>query len=160
MFYPVIRSRPDWSTRTIISGCFFDAKKAAKFNSQGHEQSIVLVVLTYSPHILLKNIKFGEEVVFLSILHFFWQIGFRVYRVDETTEELSAPFFSYRRNDGSHKAVAKTPTWQDGRESNVCRKYFCLHTYTYYTYVYMYSLYVPIVIYLIFFSFFFFGFLR
>ena len=28
------------------------------------------------------------------------KIGFRVYRVDETTEELSAPFFSYRRNDG------------------------------------------------------------
>ena len=48
-----------------------------------------------------------------------FQIGFRVYRVDETTEELSAPFFSYRRNDGSHKAVAKTATWQDGRESNV-----------------------------------------
>jgi hypothetical protein len=47
------------------------------------------------------------------------QIGFRVYRVDETTEELSAPFFSYRRNDGSHKKVAKTLTWQDGRETNV-----------------------------------------
>jgi len=47
------------------------------------------------------------------------KIGFRVYRVDETTEELSAPFFSYRRNDGCHKPVAKTPTWVDGRETNI-----------------------------------------
>ena len=39
--------------------------------------------------------------------------------MDETSEELSAPFFSYRRNDGSHKPVAKTSTWQDGRETNV-----------------------------------------
>ena len=32
------------------------------------------------------------------------KIGFRVYRVDETTEELSAPFFSYRRNDGKNSS--------------------------------------------------------
>lgn len=38
--------------------------------------------------------------------------GFRVYRVDKDAEELTSQFFSYRRNDGRHKAVAKTPTWQ------------------------------------------------
>ena len=47
------------------------------------------------------------------------KIGFKVYRVDSTTEELNAPYFSYKRNDGGHKCLAKTPTWQDGRESNV-----------------------------------------
>jgi len=47
------------------------------------------------------------------------KIGFKIYRVDERTEELNAPFFAYRRNDGGHKCVAKTPTWQDGRETNV-----------------------------------------
>jgi len=47
------------------------------------------------------------------------KIGFRVYRVDKDAEELTSQFFSYRRNDGRHKAVAKTPTWQDGRESNI-----------------------------------------
>ena len=40
------------------------------------------------------------------------QIGFKVYRVDSTTEELNAPYFSYKRNDGGHKCLAKTPTWQ------------------------------------------------
>ena len=40
------------------------------------------------------------------------KIGFRVYRVDKDAEELTSQFFSYRRNDGRHKAVAKTPTWQ------------------------------------------------
>jgi len=47
------------------------------------------------------------------------KIGFKVYRVDEDCEELNAPFFMYRRNDGGHKCVAKSPTWQDGRETNV-----------------------------------------
>ena len=47
------------------------------------------------------------------------KIGFRVYRVDKDADELTSQFFSYRRNDGRHKAVAKTPTWQDGRESNI-----------------------------------------
>ncbi len=42
-----------------------------------------------------------------------------MYRVDESTEELTAAFFSYKRNDGFHKCVAKTPTWQDGRETNI-----------------------------------------
>ena len=42
-----------------------------------------------------------------------------MYRVDDDTEELASQFFSYRRNDGYHKCVAKTPTWQDGRESNI-----------------------------------------
>lgn len=46
-------------------------------------------------------------------------VGFRIYRVDEEADELTAQFFSYRRNDGRHKAVAKTPTWQDGRETNI-----------------------------------------
>ena len=36
----------------------------------------------------------------------------KVYRVDSTTEELNAPYFSYKRNDGGHKCLAKTPTWQ------------------------------------------------
>ena len=40
------------------------------------------------------------------------KIGFRVYRVDKDADELTSQFFSYRRNDGRHKAVAKTPTWQ------------------------------------------------
>ena len=35
-----------------------------------------------------------------------------MYRVDSTTEELNAPYFSYKRNDGGHKCLAKTPTWQ------------------------------------------------
>ncbi len=39
--------------------------------------------------------------------------------MEDDTEELSAPFFSYRRNDGSHRPVAKTKTWVDGRETNV-----------------------------------------
>jgi len=47
------------------------------------------------------------------------KVGFRVYRVDQEAEELTSQFFSYRRNDGRHKAVAKTPTWQDGRESGI-----------------------------------------
>lgn len=47
------------------------------------------------------------------------KIGFRVYRVDKDADELTSQFFSYRRNDGRHKAVAKTPTWQDGRETNI-----------------------------------------
>lgn len=47
------------------------------------------------------------------------KIGFRIYRVDREADELTSQFFSYRRNDGRHKAVTKTPTWQDGRESNI-----------------------------------------
>lgn len=47
------------------------------------------------------------------------KVGFRVYRVDREAEELTSQFFSYRRNDGRHKAVSKTPTWQDGRESGI-----------------------------------------
>ena len=47
------------------------------------------------------------------------KVGFRIYRVDKEADELTSQFFSYRRNDGRHKAVTKTPTWQDGRESNV-----------------------------------------
>eukprot|EP00096_Caligus_rogercresseyi_P000225 TRINITY_DN1060_c0_g2_i11.p1 TRINITY_DN1060_c0_g2~~TRINITY_DN1060_c0_g2_i11.p1 ORF type:complete len:559 (+),score=121.63 TRINITY_DN1060_c0_g2_i11:116-1792(+) len=47
------------------------------------------------------------------------KIGFKVYRVDEDVEELSRDFFSLRRNDKSHKKVAKTPSWHDGRESNI-----------------------------------------
>ena len=35
-----------------------------------------------------------------------------ISRVDRDAEELTSQFFSYRRNDGRHKAVAKTPTWQ------------------------------------------------
>lgn len=46
------------------------------------------------------------------IITLFLQIGFKVYRVDSTTEELNAPYFSYKRNDGGHKCLAKTPTWQ------------------------------------------------
>ncbi|QQP57099.1 Calpain 8, partial [Caligus rogercresseyi] len=38
---------------------------------------------------------------------------------DEDVEELSRDFFSLRRNDKSHKKVAKTPSWHDGRESNI-----------------------------------------
>ena len=38
--------------------------------------------------------------------------GVFLYRVDDEADELTAQFFSYRRNDGRHKAVAKTPTWQ------------------------------------------------
>ena len=40
------------------------------------------------------------------------QVGFRIYRVDKDADELTSFFFSARRNDGRHKAVAKTPTWQ------------------------------------------------
>ena len=47
-----------------------------------------------------------------NYLNSFTQIGFKVYRVDSTTEELNAPYFSYKRNDGGHKCLAKTPTWQ------------------------------------------------
>lgn len=47
------------------------------------------------------------------------KVGFRVYRVDKDADELTSQFFSYRRNDGRHKAVAKTPTWQDGRETDI-----------------------------------------
>ena len=47
------------------------------------------------------------------------KVGFRIYRVDKEADELTSQFFSYRRNDGRHKAVTKTPTWQDGRESNL-----------------------------------------
>lgn len=47
------------------------------------------------------------------------QVGFKVYRVEDQCEELSTQFFAYRRNDGYHKCVAKTPTWQDGRETNI-----------------------------------------
>ena len=47
------------------------------------------------------------------------KVGFRIYRVDKEADELTSQFFSYRRNDGRHKAVSKTPTWQDGRESNL-----------------------------------------
>jgi len=47
------------------------------------------------------------------------KVGFRIYRVDKDADELTSQFFSYRRNDGRHKAVTKTATWQDGRESNL-----------------------------------------
>ena len=47
------------------------------------------------------------------------KVGFRIYRVDKEADELTSQFFSYRRNDGRHKAVTKTATWQDGRESNL-----------------------------------------
>ena len=47
------------------------------------------------------------------------KVGFRVYRVDREADELTSQFFSYRRNDGRHKAVSKTPTWADGRETDV-----------------------------------------
>ena len=40
------------------------------------------------------------------------KVGFRIYRVDKDADELTSQFFSYRRNDGRHKAVAKTRTWQ------------------------------------------------
>ena len=39
--------------------------------------------------------------------------------MDDDTEELTSAFFSYRRHDNRHKCVAKTPTWQDGRETNI-----------------------------------------
>jgi hypothetical protein len=42
-----------------------------------------------------------------------------VYKVEDNVEELTAGFFMYARNDGIHRCVAKTPTWQDGRETNV-----------------------------------------
>lgn len=47
------------------------------------------------------------------------KVGFKVYRVEEEVEELKTDFFAYARNDGLHRCVAKTPTWQDGRETNV-----------------------------------------
>ena len=40
------------------------------------------------------------------------KVGFRIYRVDKDADELTSQFFSYRRNDGRHKAVTKTATWQ------------------------------------------------
>ena len=46
-------------------------------------------------------------------------VGFKVYRVNEDCEELTADYFSYRRNDGYERCLAKTPTWQDGRETNI-----------------------------------------
>ncbi len=42
-----------------------------------------------------------------------------MYRVEEDAEELTTAFFAYRRHDNFHLCVAKTPTWQDGRETNV-----------------------------------------
>uniref|UniRef100_A0A0K2SXN3 Calpain 8 [Rattus norvegicus] n=2 Tax=Lepeophtheirus salmonis TaxID=72036 RepID=A0A0K2SXN3_LEPSM len=47
------------------------------------------------------------------------KIGFKVYKVEDEVEELSRDFFFLRRNDKSHKKVAKTPTWHDGRETNI-----------------------------------------
>ncbi len=42
-----------------------------------------------------------------------------MFRVEDNVEELTSGFFAYARNDGFHRCVAKTPTWQDGRETNI-----------------------------------------
>ena len=63
----------------------------------------------------LLNVHF--KIKFLSSVCF--QIGFKVFRVEADAEELTTQFFAYRRNDGFHKCLAKTPTWQDGRETNI-----------------------------------------
>ncbi len=47
------------------------------------------------------------------------QVGFKIFKVDDSAEELTSQFFSYKRHDNLHRCVAKTPTWQDGRETNV-----------------------------------------
>ena len=48
----------------------------------------------------------------------FLPIGLNVL-VSQSAEELTSQFFSYKRHDELHRCVAKTPTWQDGRETNV-----------------------------------------
>jgi len=94
----------DWKNFAKNPQCFIRLSDPDPIDPQGRSSAIVSLMQRRQPSSRAKGMN---------------KIGFRVYRVDETSEELSAPFFSYRRNDGSHKPVAKTSTWQDGRETNV-----------------------------------------
>jgi hypothetical protein len=96
--------KADWKNFAKNPQCFIRLSDPDPIDPQGRSSAVVSLMQRRQPNSTAKGMN---------------KIGFRVYRVDETTEELSAPFFSYRRNDGSHKAVAKTLTWQDGRESNI-----------------------------------------
>lgn len=94
----------DWKNFAKNPQCFIRLTDRDPMDAEGRSAAIISLMQRRQPDSRAKGMN---------------KIGFRVYRVDDSTEELSAPFFSYRRNDGSHKAVAKTPTWQDGRETNV-----------------------------------------
>lgn len=96
--------KADWKNFARNPQCFIRLSDPDPIDNQGRSAAVVSLMQRRQPDSRAKGMN---------------KIGFRVYRVDETTEELSAPFFSYRRNDGSHKAVAKTRTWVDGRETNL-----------------------------------------
>ena len=96
--------KADWKNFARNPQCFIRLSDPDPIDNQGRSAAVISLMQRRQPDSRAKGMN---------------KIGFRVYRVDETTEELSAPFFSYRRNDGSHKPVAKTKTWVDGRETNL-----------------------------------------
>lgn len=96
--------KSDWKNFAKNPQCFIRLSDNDPIDPAGRSSAIVSLMQRRQPISRAKGMN---------------KIGFRVYRVDETTEELSAPFFSYRRNDGCHKPVAKTLTWVDGRETNI-----------------------------------------
>ena len=77
--------KADWKNFAKNPQCFIRLSDNDPIDPAGRSSAIVSLMQRRQPISRAKGMN---------------KIGFRVYRVDETTEELSAPFFSYRRNDG------------------------------------------------------------
>jgi len=94
----------DWANYARNPQCFIQLRSPNRADPEGLCSAVISLMQRRQPASKVKGVN---------------KVGFRVYQVDREAEELTSQFFSYRRNDGKHKAVAKTPTWQDGRETGV-----------------------------------------
>ena len=81
--------KADWKNFAKNPQCFIRLSDNDPIDPAGRSSAIVSLMQRRQPISRAKGMN---------------KIGFRVYRVDETTEELSAPFFSYRRNDGKNSS--------------------------------------------------------
>ena len=94
----------DWTNYARNPQCFIELRSPNREDPESLCSAVISLMQRRRPSSKVKGVN---------------KVGFRIYQVDREAEELTSQFFSYRRNDGRHKAVAKTPTWQDGRETGI-----------------------------------------
>jgi calpain len=94
----------DWTNYARNPQCFIKLRSPNREDPEGLCSAVISLMQRRQPSSKVKGVN---------------KVGFRVYQVDKDAEELTSQFFSYRRNDGRHRPVAKTPTWQDGRETGI-----------------------------------------
>jgi len=87
----------DWTNYARNPQCFIKLRSPNREDPEGLCSAVISLMQRRQPSSKVKGVN---------------KVGFRVYQVDKDAEELTSQFFSYRRNDGRHRPVAKTPTWQ------------------------------------------------